>query len=214
MLHLVLRKYKEVYDENFAGCQWRVESSSNWTSLNDGMGTTGHRRNGREMAGHDRLNIFGDAEVGHKETPRDVSDWTKSRTGYTLGDIKLYGKHERERKFRWSKGYQAHAKAGTGVDFGEGSSLDLGVGAETNVKISSDHIDVGVGVGAGYVARAVAGGPSFGLGITSGVGVSGGFNEEEVNIGGSVLTPVGTFGAHVGCNNKICIFGCFTIDFC
>ena len=43
------------------------------------------------MAGHDRLNIFGDAEVGHKETPRDVSDWTKSRTGYTLGDIKLYG---------------------------------------------------------------------------------------------------------------------------
>ena len=25
MLHLVLRKYKEVYDENFAGCQWRIE---------------------------------------------------------------------------------------------------------------------------------------------------------------------------------------------
>ena len=47
--------------------------------------------NGRAMAGHDRLNVFGDAEVGHKETPRDVTDWTKAREGYTLGDIKHYG---------------------------------------------------------------------------------------------------------------------------
>ena len=127
--------------------------------------------------------------------------------------LQIFRKHERERKFRWSKGYQAHAKAGTGVDFGEGSSLDLGVGAETNVKISSDHIDIGVGVGAGYATN-VNGGPSIGVGITYGLGVSGGLNEEEGNVGGSVLTPVGTFGAHVGCNNKICIFGCFTIDFC
>ena len=43
------------------------------------------------MAGHDRLNVFGDAEVGHKETPRDVTDWAKARGGYTLGDIKHYG---------------------------------------------------------------------------------------------------------------------------
>ena len=43
------------------------------------------------MAGHDRLNVFGDAEIGHRESPRDVTDWAKARGGYTLGDVKHYG---------------------------------------------------------------------------------------------------------------------------
>ena len=109
-------------------------------------------------------------------------------------------------------GYHAQAKAGTGVDLGEGVSLDLGVGAEHKGKISSEHIDIGVGVGASYATN--VDGASIGVGIASGLGVSGGLNEEEGNVGGSVLTPVGTFGVHVGCTNKICIFGCLTIDFC
>ena len=110
-------------------------------------------------------------------------------------------------------GYHAHYKAGSGVDLGKGVSLDIGVGAEERDKISSDHIDINVGVGAGFGANAY-GVPVIGVGITSGLGVRAGINREEVNLGGSLLTPVGTFGAHVGCTFKICFIGCLTIGFC
>ena len=110
-------------------------------------------------------------------------------------------------------GYNAQANAGTGFDLGEGVSLDLGLEAESTGMISSSHLDIASGVGVSYGAN-VDEGFGVGVGITSGIGISGGLNEEEANVGGSVLTPAGTFGIHVGCTNKICFFGCLTINFC
>ena len=91
-------------------------------------------------------------------------------------------------------------------------SLDVGVEAESRGVISSSHLDIGHGVGAQYSVGDE--GFGVGVGITSGIGISGGLNEKEANVGGSVLTPVGTFGIHAGCTNKICIFGCITINVC
>ena len=108
-------------------------------------------------------------------------------------------------------GFHAQVKAGSGVDLGKGVGLGLGVGAHQ--KISSSHLDVGFGVGARYAENEDRG-PGISLGRTLGLGISGGLNKEETNVGASVLTPVGTFGVHVGCTNKICFYGCLTIDLC
>ena len=58
-------------------------------------------------------------------------------------------------------------------------------------------------------------GDKVGLEYGVGLGVDGGYNTRDKNFGGSaVLGPLGSFGAHVGCKTKVCIFGCLTIDFC
>ena len=57
-------------------------------------------------------------------------------------------------------------------------------------------------------------GVSVGVGYGLGAGVEGGLNKEDKNVGGTLHTPIGSFGAQVGCKNKICLFGCFSFTFC
>ncbi len=47
-----------------------------------------------------------------------------------------------------------------------------------------------------------------------GLGIDGLYNTRDKNFGGSVVLPQGSFGAHVGCKTKVCIFGCLTVNFC
>ena len=44
--------------------------------------------------------------------------------------------------------------------------------------------------------------------------MEGGLNKEDKNVGGTLHTPIGSFGAQVGCKNKICVFGCLSFTFC
>ena len=39
------------------------------------------------MAGHDRLNVHGDVEAGHREAHSDVTDWANAQGGYQLAGL-------------------------------------------------------------------------------------------------------------------------------
>eukprot|EP00092_Neocalanus_flemingeri_P105961 GFUD01135891.1.p1 GENE.GFUD01135891.1~~GFUD01135891.1.p1 ORF type:complete len:758 (-),score=144.05 GFUD01135891.1:151-2424(-) len=212
-LSLTLRKYEEVYDENFQGCKWRFEAGSNTTSFNDGNGTTGQRHNAWAMAGHDELNVHADVEAGHRKTHRDVTGWANARGGYKVGDIiNQDGKAGVSAHVEDNGEYNAQANAGTGLTLGGVVNLDVGSKAESKYIVDQGSIDIGTRVGVN--ANSDIAGVGLGVSQDSGVGVSGGLNYKDDNLGASVLTPVGSYGAHVGCKTKICFFGCIQITVC
>ena len=102
-----------------------------------------------------------------------------------------------------------------------GSSTDLGVlavkgGANFHGGIRRQgfhHIDATPAlVGAG--ASVEIGGVGIGAGIGVGWGVNAGLDKEKENLGLSVVTPAGTFGAHFGCETKLCFYFCLNFTFC
>ena len=57
-------------------------------------------------------------------------------------------------------------------------------------------------------------GVDLGVGYGVGLGLDAGLDKEDKNVGLTALTPVGSFGAKVGCKTKICIFGCVNLTVC
>ena len=57
-------------------------------------------------------------------------------------------------------------------------------------------------------------GVSVGAGIGVGLGLDAGLDREDKNVGLTALTPVGSFGAKVGCKTKVCLFACVGLTFC
>ena len=53
-----------------------------------------------------------------------------------------------------------------------------------------------------------------GLSYGVGAGVSAGYNSRDRSLAAKVTTPVGSFGAKVGCKLEVCIFACVTVKFC
>jgi len=216
VLNLTLRKYQEVYDEDYQGCKWRIETGSSTTSLNNDKGVSGQRQNAWAKVGHDRLNVHGDVETGHRHTHRSDTDWAKARGGYTVGELNHDGKVG-ARAHIADNGIHMEANAGTNLNVA-GDLLQIGVDSKAETKSFVDvgqGIDVKTGVGIKTNAQIFGdAGPKVGFGIGSGLGVKGGLNPRDNNVGGSVLTPVGSFGVHAGCKNEVCFFGCVTIVIC
>lgn len=80
----------------------------------------------------------------------------------------------------------------------EGHYLGGTAAATVGVEAQAD-LGKGAGVGVGYAV---------------GLGGQIGYNSKDRNAGATVITPVGSFGAKVGCKTQMCIFACFTITLC
>ena len=110
-------------------------------------------------------------------------------------------------------GYSTSLNAGAAVDWGF-VSVRGGANYHGGIRRQGFHHFDATPVMAGAGGSVEIGGIGIGAGIGVGFGVNSGFDLEKGNFGGTVITPVGTFGAHIGCETKVCFYLCLNLTFC
>jgi len=96
------------------------------------------------------------------------------------------------------------------------SEVDIKYGLEAGSSASYDETYLGGSIGSKAEASGSVGlGPvAVGAGIGVGLGADVGYNSHEKSVALVATTPVGEYGATIGCKTQVCIVGCLSVTFC
>jgi len=91
----------------------------------------------------------------------------------------------------------------------------ISVGYQGGVhELDHEKIDASIGAGVNVASETIIPGVNLGIGYGIGAGIKGGLNSDKKYVGVTALTPVGSFGASVGCKTELCVFACLNVEFC
>merc|ERR1712183_441262 len=130
-------------------------------------------------------------------------NWSRNRPGYRAFGNQVLG----ARGWHYNKsGTKGGYNTGAGVSF---MGTGFNVKAQGEMRNSKDeHF---VNLSPINVGGSLNFGNRFDVGYTLGGGISGGYDPRKKNVGGSLSTPMGSFGGHFGCETKICLLACVTV---
>jgi len=152
-----------------------------------------HSFGSKNGCSYKRSSSIGSDALGHKSNTNAVAG-----VGYEHENQKVYG---------------AEATHNGNIAIGE-SNIKYGV--EAGSGASYDETYLGGSIGSKVEASGSVGGfgVDVGAGIGVGLGADVGYNSHEKSVALVATTPVGEYGATIGCKTKVCFVGCVSVTFC
>ena len=129
--------------------------------------------------------------------------------------------HKSESKVVLGAGYEHENQVVYGGEVEHEGTFQLGetklqYGGEASSSVRYDETKLGGSLGP--KAKASVKGTAFGVGLGAsaevGLAAEAGYNSHEKNVALKAVTPVGAYGAKIGCLTEICFVGCVSVSLC